>query len=93
MIGGIILISIHTLHTEGDPVFISSHPPEKGISIHTLHTEGDALKSTLGIFSSGFQSTPSTRRVTYQKMSSVETKIISIHTLHTEGHKFSVQRY
>ena len=33
-------ISIHTLHTEGDPLFAFFHPLLE-ISIHTLHTEGD----------------------------------------------------
>ena len=34
-------ISIHTLHTEGDPTWISPAGRYGVISIHTLHTEGD----------------------------------------------------
>ena len=34
------LISIHTLHTEGD-VKATDDAGNTGISIHTLHTEGD----------------------------------------------------
>ena len=35
------------------------------ISIHTLHTEGDSNGYTRGAFEIQFQSTPSTRRVTF----------------------------
>ena len=42
-----IIISIHTLHTEGD----RQHRQHAGlqilISIHTLHTEGDSVRSGL----------------------------------------------
>ena len=36
-----LVISIHTLHTEGDEIDKLSAAAEKDISIHTLHTEGD----------------------------------------------------
>ena len=57
-------ISIHTLHTEGDviPAMLISTIP---ISIHTLHTEGDFRRKRTSAVSLGFQSTPSTRRVTF----------------------------
>ena len=57
-------ISIHTLHTEGD---VAVPIPDKGnipISIHTLHTEGDCGGFVCVNKFFGFQSTPSTRRVT-----------------------------
>ena len=36
------IISIHTLHTEGDEMTLNTYT-HTDISIHTLHTEGDIL--------------------------------------------------
>ena len=41
-IGVLSLISIHTLHTEGDAIDSEAAYQFLTISIHTLHTEGDS---------------------------------------------------
>ena len=59
-----LVISIHTLHTEGDTT-CPHYDDMDGISIHTLHTEGDlVIHHVESGFHVRFQSTPSTRRVT-----------------------------
>ena len=58
-------ISIHTLHTEGDVSFAATVSNPVGISIHTLHTEGDSPWCMIIVYLTIFQSTPSTRRVTF----------------------------
>ena len=58
------IISIHTLHTEGDIIQMELSNLPSDISIHTLHTEGDHIPPYLLLLSIQFQSTPSTRRVT-----------------------------
>ena len=80
-----IIISIHTLHTEGDEARCPHFLWSDGISIHTLHTEGDRAVG---------------RRTSGRKQISIHTlhtegdfcltnydttMEISIHTLHTEG--------
>ena len=78
-----LVISIHTLHTEGDTT-CPHYDDMDGISIHTLHTEGDSIlicQDDRAVF----QSTPSTRRVTPCGPTKRLPKRISIHTLHTEG--------
>ena len=57
------LISIHSLHTEGDACS-GSCAGGFVISIHSLHTEGDEGGSREKLPSILFQSTPSTRRET-----------------------------
>ena len=58
---------------------------KKRISIHTLHTEGDPEVVFIDHIGLIFQSTPSTRRVTFQMLPGFQNMHISIHTLHTEG--------
>ena len=78
------IISIHTLHTEGDHT-IPYAGAQIDISIHTLHTEGDIPSSSASQMMRPFQSTPSTRRVTGALATLCNPARISIHTLHTEG--------
>ena len=80
-------ISIHTLHTEGDIALVPLLIFSITISIHTLHTEGDEIKYGTSKKYKGFQSTPSTRRVTRHMYGCHYPIPISIHTLHTEGDK------
>ena len=58
------IISIHSLHTEGDKCKIHQELTAQTISIHSLHTEGDVDLIILFILRFPFQSTPSTRRET-----------------------------
>ncbi len=79
-----IVISIHTLHTEGDRRGMDQGE-KYYISIHTLHTEGDQICGEKCWSCKKFQSTPSTRRVTFNYALTKDDHSISIHTLHTEG--------
>ena len=58
------LISIHALLTEGDENDRKTDC-QQNISIHALLTEGDALLFLGEVLIDVFQSTPSSRRVTY----------------------------
>ena len=62
------LISIHTLHTEGDFGLKAEFSAFIIISIHTLHTEGDVEGQQVCRDQVRFQSTPSTRRVTQEQI-------------------------
>ena len=74
-----ISISIHTLHTEGDTLTIH-YMDDTDISIHTLHTEGDIIALSQCRTAWKFQSTPSTRRVTWKGPSNY------CHVLHFNPH-------
>ena len=79
-----MLISIHSLHTEGDALSWFGSI-EGDISIHSLHTEGDIWAFHTLLLTNIFQSTPSTRRETNQTVRVGLYQFISIHSLHTEG--------
>ncbi len=59
----VLIISIHTLHTESDGLNATIRL-KPNISIHTLHTESDALKPQEQQQEITFQSTLSIQRVT-----------------------------
>ena len=61
-------ISIHSLHTEGDDGILTAAYYLGSISIHSLHTEGDECYVDYPAAIKKFQSTPSTRRETVEKV-------------------------
>ena len=79
------IISIHTLHAEGDSATEPFPSPTCRISIHTLHAEGDDADIKEIIKQVQFQSTPSMRRATMRFLQAYALFRISIHTLHAEG--------
>ena len=81
----VLIISIHTLHTEGDLVFPVPPFDTLTISIHTLHTEGDTNRNA-----SPTSPLVISIHTLHTEGDSVQMDIfgpvkISIHTLHTEG--------
>ena len=78
------LISIHTFLAEGDKKTVCNSYP-RFISIHTFLAEGDSLKISLCCPQQQFQSTPSSRKVTFNGYYSDFKITISIHTFLAEG--------
>ena len=79
------VISIHTLHTEGDAFIfaMTSSPLPFQSTPSTRRVTGDIITNNFMVV---FQSTPSTRRVTrFPSMVTNHSAKTSIHTFHTEG--------
>ena|GEM_PF-7130822 len=79
-----ITISIHTFLAEGDCRWAGLRAGRQ-ISIHTFLAEGDSLKISLCCPQQQFQSTPSSRKVTFNGYYSDFKITISIHTFLAEG--------
>ena len=79
-----IVISIHSLRMEGDPVS-SGKTIRQSISIHSLRMEGDEMSTVSEYVGEVFQSTPSAWRETIMYFVSKMEKLISIHSLRMEG--------
>ena len=77
-------ISIHTLHTEGDPEGSIERASDDEFQ-STPSTRRVTPTSRSDTWFPSFQSTPSTRRVTALPDQHICPHLISIHTLHTEG--------
>ena len=76
-------ISIHTFLAEGDySSYIGLDAPI--ISIHTFLAEGDQIALSQKLMEK-FQSTPSSRKVTFGMLESLIIQSISIHTFLAEG--------
>ena len=80
------VISIHSLHTEGDGVYWKQAIARHRISIHSLHTEGDRR-----VLEAGYRKTqnfnplpPHGGRLRILELY-LHSSYISIHSLHTEG--------
>ena len=81
---GNIVISIHALREESDPLG-SFWPGEIMISIHALREESDFHVGVPELDVMLFQSTLSVRRATLQAQAGLQTHGISIHALREES--------